>query len=160
MKRPALRKFWTRLLDQPPTHPMPPPTTLTHMHSSLLCPSPHLPSAASGPPLPAKNLLTSYTTDGEEWTDETHTLNTSWLWCCEPAGDSGSGSMSGLLLGLCERGLPLLPLPPPPLTLLLHDWAEQSESEEPELECLTRLLCVCARCTDKLPVNKHKHAQT
>lgn len=54
------------------------------------------------------------------------------------AGDEGSGGTSGLRLGLRER------------RLLLPDSAEQSEPEESELECLTRLPCVCACCADRL----------
>lgn len=62
---------------------------------------------------------------------------------CLMAGSEGSGWASGLWLGLREWRLPL------------PDSAEQSEPEESELECLTRLPCVCALCADKLSVNTH-----
>lgn len=62
---------------------------------------------------------------------------------CGLAGDKGSVRTSGLRLGLREW------------RLLLADSTEQSESEESELECLTRLPWACARCADKLSVNTH-----
>lgn len=59
------------------------------------------------------------------------------------AGDAGSEWTSGLRLGLREW------------KLLLPDSLVESEPVESELECLTRLPCVCARCADRLSVNMH-----
>lgn len=63
---------------------------------------------------------------------------------CVSAGEAGPGWAAGLELQ--------------EWTLLLPDSAVELESEsESELECLSRLLCVCARCGDRLSVNTDKH---
>lgn len=130
----------------------------TCMHSSLLCPSPHLLSTALKPTTPCREitlrLINRRRETSETWAEKTENadgeavasafgtsllLHSGWML----AGDSGSGWTSGLRLGLREW------------KLLLPDSLVESEPEESELECLTRLPCVCARCADRLSVNTH-----
>lgn len=159
--------FETQLVDMTPRHkfprlplPLTPPSfpsssTLTHRHFSFPCPCPHLLATALRPPLPVEN--SAKVSQRKRQTSETlsekiesrrvcrSALSTSLLLqCgCVLAGDGGSRWTSGLWLGLRERGL------------LLPDSAVESEPEESELECLTRLPWVCARCADRLSVNTH-----